>query len=275
LKMLENSTIVRQSTITMGKFQPLGVSNLLFQIDGTKNIFGGLADAGVPLNSGFAHSSINRYMLTSNLIQYHVDSETPVVLDFGCGAGSFKSFWDRNFQLNGKKSLDYIGLEVTPSYIDEGTANGHVIRHFDANNQDIRDIELPCSVDVILMQQFVEHIDERALDYLLEYAYELLTKGGMLVVSSPDALVDELVVEHHHDKEYTFDEMVTKLESKGFKLKQRFGWLGHGKPFFSELTDIEKEIYNKLRYISNGYANSVMCMINERFAPYYYLVLSK
>lgn len=259
----------------MDKFQPLGISNPLFQIDGTKDIFGGLSAAGVSLNSGFVHSSINRYMLTSNIIQYHSAADMPTVMDFGCGAGSFKSFWDHNFQLPMKKTIDYTGLEVTESYVAEGTAKGHTIRLFDANNQDIRQLELPSNVDVILMQQFVEHIDERALDYLLEYAFESLADNGLLIVSSPDALVDELVVEHHHDKEYTFDEMVAKLESKGFKLKMRFGWLGHGKPYFSELSDVEREIYNKLRYISNGYANSVMCMINERFAPYYYLVLSK
>ena len=82
-------------------------------------------------------------------------------------------------------------------------------------------------------------------------------------------------MEHHHDYEYTLDEMISEAADHGFKVQKRFGWMGFGTPNFDKLSVEQKDIYNKLRFISDGYANSVMCMINSDFAPYYYLVLSK
>ena len=259
----------------MKKFEPLDITNPLYQIDGSYDVFGKLAETSLSLNSGFYHSSVNRYMLTSNLIQYHTSVLSPTVVDYGCGAGSFKSFWDKNYQTSGKKEINYTGLEVNVSYVGEGIRKGHCIRYFDANNNDIRSIAVPAQSDVVLMQQFVEHIDQRALDYLLDYTCETLSDNGILIISSPNPTNNEKVMEHHHDYEYTLNEMVEKVAGFGFKVKMRFGWMGFGTPNFSRLTDEQKDIYNKLRFISDGYANSVMCMINSDFAPYYYLVLSK
>lgn len=257
----------------MDKFVPTGVSNPLYQIDGSKDVFDGLEKSGLSMNSGFVQSSISRYMLTSNIIQYHHPEITPTVLDFGCGAASFKSFWDTNFQIKDKKTLDYTGLEITPSYIGAGIAKGHVIRHFDANNQDIRTLDLPSNADIILMQQFIEHINVDALDYLLDFTKDILNQDGLLIVSAPDPKSGTKILEHHHDYEYTLEEITEKLRQHGFRVARQYGWLGYGIPNFEVLSEIEKEIYNKLRFISDGYANSVMCMINTRFAPYYYLVL--
>lgn len=259
----------------MKKFEPLDISNLLYQIDGSHDVFGKLASTELPLNSGFFHSSVNRYMLTSNLIQYHCPTLKPVVLDYGCGAGSFKSFWDKNYQTGNKKEISYTGLEVNTAYVGEGIAAGHCIRYFDANNADIRTTDVPAQPDVVLMQQFAEHIDQRSFDYLLEYTFESLSSTGIFIVSSPNPSNNEKIMEHHHDYEYTLDEMIGKLECFGFRVVMRFGWMGFGTPNFDKLSDSERSIYDKLRFISDGYANSVMCMINSDFAPYYYLVLTK
>jgi len=258
----------------MDKFTPTGTSNPSYQIDGSKEVFERLEQSMLTANSGFVNASIMRYMLTCNLIQFHCPATEPVVLDFGCGCASFKAAWDTNYYLPGKKTLDYTGLEITDAYVDAGSRKGHKIRHFDANNHDVRMLDLPCDPDVVLMQQFIEHIDESALDYLLDYTHEVLKDNGMLIVSAPNPTTGK-ILEDYHDHEYTISEITEKLSQHGFTIVRKFGWLGFGKPNYDALSTVEKEIHGKLRFISDGYANSVMCMVNFDFAPYYYLVLKK
>lgn len=259
----------------MNKFTPLGISNQLYQIDGSRDTFSGLELSGLNMSSGFVHSSTLRYMLTCNIIQYHCISSTPVVIDIGCGPATFKSFWDKNYLVRDRKIIDYTGLEITTEYVDDGISKGHQVLQFDANNQDIQSLVLPRNADVILMQQFIEHIDRRSLDYMLDCVRNMLSDNGILIVSAPNPKYGTKILEHHHDYEYTLDEITDILLSKGYSIERTFGWLGFGIPDFTALTPGEKEVYDKLRYISDGYASAVMCMINDKFAPYYYLVIRK
>lgn len=259
----------------MNKFEPLNTTNPLYQIDGSKFVFVGFGHSWLNINDGFVQSSMTRYLLTSNIIQYELEARNPIVLDYGCGSATFKCFWDVNYSVDHKKSLGYIGLEVTKEYVDTGNSKGNLILPFDANNQDVRDLELPSRVDVVLMQQFIEHIDVKSFDYLLDYTYETLDKNGILIISAPNPKYGSKIFEHHHDHEYTLDEIKKILEVKKFFIKKEYGWLGAGIPDVKQLSEHELEIYKRLQYVSKGYADAVMCLINNQFAPYYYLVLKK
>lgn len=261
----------------MTTFEPTGIWNTDYQCDGSYDIFKALADSKVPLQSGFTHSQINRYMLTANVVQYQCKTETPLVLDFGSGAGTFNSFWKNNYLLKDRKEMIYLGLEVNPSFIADGINNGSFMIKFDANNDDIRkldDIKL-LKPDIVLMQQFVEHIDRKAFYYLLDYVHEMLTNDGLLVLSAPNPSFGSKILEHYHDYEYPLEEIEQILKAYGFKIENTLGWLGLGVPNFSALSEFEKQLHSKLTLVSLGYANSVLCQVNPLFAPYYYLIVRK
>lgn len=256
------------------KFEPLNIFNEEYQMDGSYDIFKSFADAKVPLNRGFAQSQIMRYMLTANVVQYRCKIEHPTVLDYGCGVGTFKMFWDANYQVADRKKMIYTGVEANQSFVAEGLTNKRNIISYDANNDDIAKLNLG-SHDIVLMQQFIEHIDRRSFMYLLEYTQNTMNEEGYLIISAPNPVVGAKILEHYHDYEYPLDELKQIVDAAGFNIHEILGWLGHGEPSMDVLSASEQTIHSKMKLISKGYADAILCLLNPEFAPYYYLILQK
>jgi ubiquinone/menaquinone biosynthesis C-methylase UbiE len=83
------------------------------------------------------------------------------------------------------------------------------------------------SFDLVYSGQSIEHVPLKEADKVLKEIFRVLRPGGYLGIDTPNGTVCRVhqkeFINPDHDYEYTHDEMVKKLTSKGFKILESKG----------------------------------------------------
>ena len=126
------------------------------------------------------------------------------VLDLGCGLAY------------GTALMAQHASSITGVDYDESTVAGNKERYKNISNLDFIHAAVPPlpfaddSVEVVTMFQFIEHLQDRKK--LLEECKRVLSKGGMLFLTTPNAR-KSFARNPFHVHEYTFEEMKSELAS--------------------------------------------------------------
>lgn len=183
-------------------------------------------------------SNRRRIEVISNAIPLKRDE---VAIDIGCGVGTFTY----RMALKGGKAigLDYslASLKVA-KILAEGKFRGNPKIHFiaaDATRLPFQD----SSADVIVAADFIEHIDNKGKEILLDEAARVLGKNGRMIIFTPNKLREFIghIVRWFADGEgtrlhfglttrFAFEK---KLKKRGFKYKRLF--VDVGRPFLAAI----------------------------------------
>ena len=250
--------------------------------DLSKFLFDKVRESDVDFSKSINISQILRYTTVANKIsELSAESNEPIkVLDVGCSSGTFYGFLSNNFDRNGKKNFTYKGIEVYKKMIQRaekeyGAKDNFSIDYFDGN---LTPISTFGEFDVVIMQQFIEHISYTCALQQLDEAYKVLPPGGLLVLSSPNpdkANGKDFVYPDHHEYEFTLDEISNLLKERGFVVSDTFGWIGMGDLHHSKLTQDQAQVFDSLSKISQSFAEAITAHLNPNFSSYYLLFAVK
>lgn len=171
-------------------------------------------DSATGKNQAFIH--IQRY-------QYAKKEVSGLVLDIGCGFGYGSKILNKNssvvsIDISGNALLYAKSKYPGPSYL---RGDAQILPFKDA------------CFDSIVAFEVIEHVDNGT--NLLKEIYRVLKKGGILILSSPNALllnkIRHLISSNdmkkpenpYHKHEYTFKELVLLLKSTRFVIEETWG----------------------------------------------------
>jgi SAM-dependent methyltransferase len=104
------------------------------------------------------------------------------------------------------------------------------------------------SFDLVYSGQSIEHVPVDVADKVLESAFRVLRRGGLLAVDTPNGRVTRLqqdeFIDPDHKYEYSPEELDTKLTRAGFDIVERKG-LNLG------LTSVESREFDESEYAEN------------------------
>jgi SAM-dependent methyltransferase len=183
-------------------------------------------------------SNRRRIEVISNAIELKRDE---VAIDIGCGVGTFTY----RMALKGGKAIgfDYslASLKVAKS-LAERKFRGNAKIHFiaaDATRLPFQDL----SADVIVAADFIEHIDDKGKERLLDESARILNKNGRMIIFTPNKLREFIgtIVRWFGGGEgtrlhfglttrFAFEK---KLKKRGFKYKRLF--IDVGRPFLATI----------------------------------------
>ena len=127
------------------------------------------------------------------------------VLELGCGFGEF-----RNACL--KITRKIVSIDIFPQV--DGVKKADIIDYLKATRN---------KFDVVYARHIIEHLfPEKAL-YMIERSYEVLDKGGLLVIVTANPrnihiITDAFWREFDHVRPYTMTGVSQKMEKAGFKI---------------------------------------------------------
>jgi len=191
------------------------------------------------------------------------------VLDVGCSNGAAAVLYSsQTLETNGRKPIRYVGVDLhdaslavardvivtSPSRVREV----EVVRH---------DLTTPWpfeddAFDVVWYTETIEHVPAEYATYTLLEAARVTTPGGVMLMSTPAPLGDELVWPDSHDHEFTREEARHMLESTGWQVDDVWGvnvnWTQARKTLRREHPEWF-DIYERLRVrIGAGVARAAM-----------------
>lgn len=239
--------------------------------------------------SGWDMANIFRYGVAANelySLRYPEIERSLNVLDLGCSLATFYSFWISSFALPGRPRINYHGLEVRENIVKKANAlyedskNGTKsikIEQFDAMTQRFTQFK-DTKYEMILLQEVLEHIGIPAVKNILKDAKEILTDDGCIVVSTPNPRKhegQEFTWPENHLYEFTLEEMLKELDEAGLRPYQVTGWLAKAVPSKQRFTPEQREIYDRLKTISTGFATACMATIYPNLAMCYTMLVCK
>lgn len=210
------------------------------------------------------------------------------VLDVGCSSGTFVAFWKHGYSAPSKPKLEYIGLEVDADRVRraievcaparETTRKWAKVVQHDLVTSRLTD-NLPAGwvPQVIIAQEIIEHIGEKAALRFLKEAFDLLPSGGTLFISTPAPRKEEgenWVWPESHAYEFSTAELTELVTKVGFKVTHVAGWFSQGKSR-KGITPEAKSLYKRLSVASPAVAAMVIGFLHPEFATCITLTLEK
>ena len=206
------------------------------------------------------------------------------VLDLGCSYASFVTFFNCSYAKPGRPRINYTGLEVREDVVDKtnelyhgGTECCTVNLHkFDAMKQNMS--KFGNSFDMILLQEVLEHIGEKACRKILKSASSMICNEGIVVVSSPNPKKhegEEFVWPENHAYEFRLDEMLKEIDAAGLRSYQITGWLAKAVPLKQQLSGEQRKMYDRLNTVSSGFATATMAIMYPELARCYTIICCK
>jgi len=239
--------------------------------------------------SGWDMANIFRYGVAANelySLRYPEIERSLNVLDLGCSLATFYTFWISSFALPGRPRINYHGLEVRENIVKKANAlyedskNGTKsikIEKFDAMTQRLSKFK-DTKYEMILLQEVLEHIGIPAVKKILKDSNNLLTDDGCIVISTPNPrkhLGQEFTWPENHLYEFTLEEMLKEIDKAGLRPYQITGWLAKAVPIKQKFTKEQREMYDRIKMISTGFATAVMATIYPDLAMCYTILACK
>lgn len=206
------------------------------------------------------------------------------VLDVGCSSATFADFWRWAFRTIHKTPLTYLGLEVDEKTVQaanevcEGLTKRCVEKWASVRQHDLiaRNLPIDFKPDVILANEVIEHIPQKAAKKFFKQAHALLPEGGTLFITTPNPRKPEqqFVWPESHVYEWAKDELIEELEKVGFTITKQFGWFSQAKDR-KDMTDEQQALYEQLRECSTGVASAVIGFLYPEHAQCVCLTCTK
>lgn len=158
------------------------------------------------LNSGIYNDKINK-------VFEFIKGKSGRFLDLGIGMGNLEKK-----MLDSKLNFIIYGIDISSKSIDFLKKNLKGV--FLVSK--VEDIKFdPCSFDVVVMLDVLEHLDERVAKKVLRKVFKLIKFGGNLIISVPlnenlSRLVKKGENYNEHIIEYTVSKLLKKAKSFGF-----------------------------------------------------------
>ncbi len=239
----------------------------------------------VNFSSGWDMANIFRYATACNELyglRYPEIERALNVLDLGCSLATFYTFWMSSYSSPGRPRINYVGLEVRPEIVrkantlyseansDKKQVNVYL---FDAMKERLNkfnhDRRLgrgegdPASMkyEMILLQEVLEHIGIPAVKSILKDAKEMITDDGVIVISTPNPKKHEgqqFTWPENHLYEFTLPEMLAEVDEAGLRPYRITGWLGKAIYQKQRFTKEQRDLYDRLKTISTGFATAVI-----------------
>lgn len=135
---------------------------------------------GIQANNYFAFISGKDLM---RIVDKYLHFENKIVMDYGCGIGILTEEIMKHYNPAGVYACD-VASESVKETTDrcKGYSSFKGAYLIDDNQLPLEDGKF----DIITVTEIVEHLSEKALDFLLKQVNRLLRVGGVLVVTTPN-----------------------------------------------------------------------------------------
>lgn len=243
----------------------------------------------VNFSSGWDMANIFRYATACNELyglRYPEIERALNVLDLGCSLATFYTFWMSSFSSPGRPRVNYVGLEVRPEIVRK--ANGLYseansdkkqvnVFIFDAMKERLNKFN-KVKYEMILLQEVLEHIGIPSCKQILKDAAEMIVDEGVIVISTPNPKKHEgqqFTWPENHLYEFTLPEMLAEVDAAGLRPYQITGWLGKAVPMKQKFTPEQREMYERMKTISTGFATAVLANMYPELAMCYTIMCCK
>ena len=156
----------------------------------------------------FYYQHVHRYLFALNFLE-----QDDSILDIACGTG----YGSKLFAQNKIKSV--IGADISQTAINFASRlNNYKNLSFVKADALDTSIFMKNNFSKIVSFETLEHVPEEIMHTMLENFYIWLKKGGMLIASTPNQLVNPYNPQNcYHFKHYTVDELYAVLNKIGYK----------------------------------------------------------
>lgn len=235
--------------------------------------------------SGWDMANLFRYATACNELyglRYPEIERSLNVLDLGCSLATFYTFWVSSYSSPGRPRLNYTGLEVRSDIVKKATIlyeekTSVNIHQFDAMTQHLTEFN-KVKYEMILLQEVLEHIGIPSVKSILKDSSEMLTDNGIVVISSPNPHKhegQEFTWPENHLYEFSLKEMLDEVDIAGLRPYQITGWLAKAIPMKKRFTPEQRQMYDRLKTISTGFATSVLANMYPELAMCYTIMCCK
>jgi 2-polyprenyl-3-methyl-5-hydroxy-6-metoxy-1,4-benzoquinol methylase len=142
----------------------------------------------------FQHQSVYRY--ASRFIK------DKIVMDMGCGSG-----YGTNYLAHYARQIK--GLDIDSKAIKQAKEN-FKRKNLSYEVLNLKSTKIKNKFDVVISFQVIEHITD--VDSYLQFITNVLTKGGIAILSTPNILTQGYNENPFHIKEYNYEELKDILE---------------------------------------------------------------
>ena len=200
------------------------------QYDNIKDKFAGLINK-FPLFRRLFYTSLDMLLLrqwyVKREIKKHFSKDKPIrFYDAGAGFGQYSYFISKHF-----KKAKVHAVDLKTDYMDSFAryAAKHNGQDFTAQQADLTAYVPKDKFDLLLAIDILEHIEND--EQVLRNFRDVLTEGGKLIISSPSTFDESAkFTEEHVRPGYSKEEIISKLESAGFRIvlfEYSYGKWGH------------------------------------------------
>ena len=244
----------------------------------------------VNFSSGWDMANIFRYATACNELyglRYPEIERAVNVLDLGCSLATFYTFWMSSFSSPGRPRVNYVGLEVRPEIVRKANAlyseaNSDKkqvnVYQFDAMKERLNKFNYVGHYEMILLQEVLEHIGIPSCKSILKDASDMITDNGVIVISTPNPKKHEgqqFTWPENHMYEFTLAEMLAEVDEAGLRPYQITGWLGKAVPMKHAFTPEQRQMYDRMKTISTGFATAVLANMYPELAMCYTIMCCK
>lgn len=126
------------------------------------------------------------------------------ILDVGCGQGSLT-----NLLMKNDNKFNYLGLDLNQNYINV-LKQKYSDDRCNFGLKDIYDNSLDDKLfDCIVLGEVIEHVNKNEQHKFLKRVCDLMTNNGIILLSTPNKLNNNVNWPIDHEDEYSYDELNT------------------------------------------------------------------
>lgn len=213
---------------------------------------------------------LGRYNNSANtMIQLSKQLKRPIrVLDIGCGEiNTVRLFYKSTMEKKSDIVERYVGVDIDDIMIDK--AKKKYGRVYESCNAEFLNTDLTVNphldfddgyFDLIVCFEFLEHINPKFSQAILDEAYRLLNKDtGIALFSTPNSNGSNKQLPKDHFYEYSYEELIEKFEEANFTVENSVGCCINVSRIPSEVMKSAKPLFDRIyaAYGTNSAFSSV------------------
>jgi cyclopropane fatty-acyl-phospholipid synthase-like methyltransferase len=140
------------------------------------------------------------------------------VLDIGAGNGYVLNILEKN-----KIPCEIDCIELNERYAKSLSKKKFTHGKKAVFHTDFLEFSTRQRYDIIVMGEFIEHVEKKKVKDVLDKTHNLLKKDGSLVITTPNKQDGEVNWPEDHDDEFTFSELKEALKDSRLKISKAFG----------------------------------------------------
>ena len=232
-------------------------NNLIENVNGSKNTRMDLDKSAVELDYRKDEIMfIGRYHNgASTMIDLSKKLGRPIrVLDLGCGQMNTVRLFYRSYVCKKSDVIDYyLGIDIDNIMAKQCEQDYHNCYNTCNAHIEIQDLTVNPHLavsdgyfDLIICTEFLEHINPKFSQAIIEEAYRVLNPDGVALFSTPNSNGSNETLPKDHFYEYAYEELVEKIKNAGFNIDSSVGMC-------INISRIPKEIKEELKELFETY----------------------